>query len=87
MLQCWDLEPKIRPTFSDLVNSLSQSLEAMAGYMNVGAFGELQVAEPVESSKFGDSEKPDDHNFSEKESKADEVKLELSSVDETCTSV
>ena len=38
MLQCWEFESKNRPTFSNLVNSLSQSLEAMAGYIHVGAF-------------------------------------------------
>ena len=33
-----EFESKNRPTFSNLVNSLSQSLESMAGYMHVGAF-------------------------------------------------
>jgi hypothetical protein len=39
MLQCWKLEPEKRPSFPILVNSLSQSIEAMAGYMDVFAFG------------------------------------------------
>ena len=40
MLQCWELKSKNRPTFSDLVRTLSGSLEAMAGYLNIVAFGE-----------------------------------------------
>ena len=35
MLRCWEFEAKNRPTFSILVSSLSQSLEAMADYMDV----------------------------------------------------
>ena len=40
MLQCWDSQPGKRPTFSYIVSSLSQSLENMAGYMDIVAFGE-----------------------------------------------
>ena len=75
MQQCWELEPKDQPSFSDLVSSLSQSLEAMAGYMDVGAFGQLQVHSASEWSKPGDGEKPEDHRPFEEESKGDEGKL------------
>ena len=40
MLQCWDSQPGKRPTFSYIVNSLSQCLEAMAGYIDIVTFGE-----------------------------------------------
>ena len=39
MLQCWKLEPDVRPSFSNLIDSLSQSIKTMAGYMDVFAFG------------------------------------------------
>ena len=91
MQRCWELEPKSRPCFSDLVGSLSQSLEAMAGYMDVGAFGELPV-QPLEESECGDNAKKhedDDREYAgRKECKmGDEIKLEVLSVDEACTSV
>ena len=40
MLQCWDLEPQSRPSFSEIVVLLSQSLEAMADYLDINAFGD-----------------------------------------------
>ena len=72
MQWCWELEPQGRPSFSDLVSSLSQSLETMAGYMDVAAFGQLQVRSASES-KPGDGERPKDHGPSEKESKDNEI--------------
>lgn len=70
MLQCWELEPKDRPNFSDLVHSLSQSLDAMAGYMDVGAFGKLQMESKSEDSAKTEPARAKDHDSSEKESKA-----------------
>ena len=54
MLHCWELEPKHRPTFSEVVNSLSQSLETMADYMDIGAFGKERTA-----NQIGDAETSD----------------------------
>ena len=85
MLQCWDLEPKGRPSFSDLVSSLSLSLEAMAGYMDVGAFGEMHV-QPLQS-ECGDNSKKPEENVIDASKGIEEIKLEVFSVGETCTSV
>ena len=40
MMNCWNFDPNARPSFSDLVSSLSQSLEAMVGYLEIIAFEE-----------------------------------------------
>ena len=38
MMWCWEMEPGDRPSFSVMVQKLSQSLEEMADYLQVGAF-------------------------------------------------
>ena len=49
ILQCWEFEAVNRPGFADIVSALSESLEAMAGYLDIGAFsGENTVAETDE---------------------------------------
>ena len=43
MLKCWHGDPEERPTFSELVSLMSQTLEGFAGYMDVSTFGKLEV--------------------------------------------
>lgn len=38
MCQCWANSPNERPTFIDLVQTLSDSLDSKAGYMAINAF-------------------------------------------------
>lgn len=40
MLKCWAKSPERRPTFSELVTVLSSSLDAKAGYFDVGGLGD-----------------------------------------------
>lgn len=51
MLQCWKPEPELRPSFSGLVDSISNFLEGVAGYMDISAFegNESKVVEPKAS--------------------------------------
>ena len=41
MSWCWEMESGKRPSFSTLVQTLSKSLERIAGYLPVGAFAGL----------------------------------------------
>ena len=70
MHQCWLHKPEGRPTFIQLVNSLSVILEGLAGYLDVGAFGrrtsvvpESPGYEKLASATF--IEKPDDNMLTE----------------------
>ena len=43
MLKCWQGDPEERPTFSELVSLMSQTLESFTGYMDVSTFGKLEI--------------------------------------------
>ena len=45
MLQCWELEPDLRPSFSNLVESVSNFLENMVGYMDISAFTKSKASD------------------------------------------
>ena len=53
MLQCWEFEPKMRPTFSSIVDTLSHFLEGMVEYMDISAFA--YRSEPNATAICGDS--------------------------------
>ena len=54
MLHCWELKPKCRPTFSEVVESLSKSLETMADYTDIRAFGKELTTNQIGKAEKGD---------------------------------
>ena len=58
MLECWEYEPEMRPTFASIVESLSLLLETMVGYMDIGALADgetLVQSSPTAAVEMNDS--------------------------------
>ena len=43
MSKCWHVDPNERPTFSELILSMSQTLASLADYMDVFTFGKIEA--------------------------------------------
>ena len=59
MLNCWDANPEQRPTFAQLVTTITSALDTLADYLHVTTFvtGEEQDAEEtIMESKTVDNE-------------------------------
>lgn len=67
MLQCWEFEPEMRPTFSSIVVSLSQFLEAMVDYMDISTFANWSTGSTASTVMNGNS-KPDTATIFENDS-------------------
>ena len=70
MLSCWDTDPEQRPTFAQLVTTITSVLDPLADYLHVTTFvtGEEQEAETtIMESQVVENEEQD----SQEESNAD----------------
>ena len=86
MLSCWELEPDSRPTFSNLVSSLSQLLETMAEYMDVGAFGDKGCeTDPVDPTDTNVHSEPGDKGSKDIPAESAEIDVQMEPVEEVTT--
>ena len=47
IVQCWEQNPDDRPTFTDLVGTISTLLEEIAGYMDLSVMPSVQCTSGV----------------------------------------
>ena len=57
MLSCWDINPQQRPTFSQLVTTITSVLDPLADYLDVSTFTEEREIETNVESPVVGSEK------------------------------
>ena len=46
MKRCWEQDPKLRPEFSELVQSIGKDLQGMTDYIYISAFSLKHAASP-----------------------------------------
>ena len=54
MLKCWNSDPKERPSFSVLVNSISGFAEMTAGYLDVSNYNPFEAANITTATAGGE---------------------------------
>ena len=64
MLKCWNSDPKERPSFSALVNSISGFAEKTAGYLDVSNYNpfEANIPTPTPDGENGHIETEEECN-------------------------
>ena len=66
MLSCWDVDPEQRPTFAQLVTTITSVLDPLADYLDVTTFvtGEEQEAETtIMESQVVENQEPSEEGW------------------------
>ena len=81
MKQCWQMMPEERPTFTELYLTVSNIIERMAGYLQVGynpflGRGDEEKAEEMEEEEEEEKEEKENNNVKEEEEKEQQEEQE-----------